>query len=335
MADLDLSRDEQARLDELYELAQAGTYYELLGVEADADPRAVQKAYYELSRAWHPDRFFRKNLGSYTERLEFVFTTMTRAYRTLADPANRSRYNRELQDRGVKLPPPPPTTPPPPSTTPPPHGYEVRPPPRAAPKATTTTTPPPPKKVESRVVQQIREQVRERQERAKAYYETGKADLEAGRAVKAATVLALAVQLDPRNEVYQRLLDEAKGKSKINQLETLLKQAKEYDDKMNPAAALHHIKLALEYDPPDATLWYRVAVATRDQEKDARKAVNFLRKAVEKAPDNLDYRLALADLYMELKLELNARREYQAVLERDKKNEKARKVLKAMGVLMF
>lgn len=340
MAGLDLSPEEQVKLDELYEVAQAGTYYELLGIEPHDDAKAVQRAYYELSRTWHPDRFFRKNLGAYAERLEFVFTTMTRAYRTLADPANRSRYARELQERGIHLAPAARAQPSAPTSAPL-RGSETRPAAPETPRArtattTTTTTPaPPPKKVESKLMQQVREQVRERLDRAKQYHELAMADMAAGRHIKAASALALAAQLDPKNELYKRLLDESKAKSKNNQYELLLAKVKEYDTTMNAAGAMHHLKLALEYDPPDGALWFRVAVHTRDQEKDPRKAVNYLRKAVEKAPDTIEYRLALAELYMELKLELNARREYQAILERDKKNEKARKVLKAMGVLMF
>ena len=96
MSEVGLSPAERTRIDELYELAIAGTYYELLGISPDVDARAVQAAYYELSRSWHPDRFFRKEMGAYRERLETVFASITRAYKTLTDDAARSRYQREL-----------------------------------------------------------------------------------------------------------------------------------------------------------------------------------------------------------------------------------------------
>ena len=348
MPDIDLSADERVRLDELHALAMTATFYELLGVPTDADSKAVQRAYYELSRTWHPDRFFRRDLGPYTERLEFVFTTMTRAYRTLSDNTARSRYHREMAERGAELGPLKEAAPPPAQQPEQPHGYEVTLERRAAGATTgptaargpTSATPnrptaPPRRAMESRVVTQIREQLRERNERGQRYYETGLADLAAGRASKAASSFHLALQFDPNNAEYKQKLDEAQGKSRTSQLDTLLAQSKAAEDQYNPGLAMALLEKTLEYDPPDAAIWFRVAVHTRDKLHDPRKAVNYLRKAVEKAPDNLEYRLALADVYMELKLQLNAKREYQAVLDRDKKNERARKVLKAMGVLML
>ena len=59
-------------------------------------------------------------------------------------------------------------------------------------------------------------------------------------------------------------------------------------------------------------------------ERDKRGALGHLRDAVSKTPKNLDYRLALADLYAELNMGLNAKREYQMVLQLDRKNQRAK-----------
>ncbi len=74
------------------------THYELLRVPRDADKKAVKRAYYELASRCHPDRFFRKNLGSYKLRLEAIFGRITLAHDTLTNRKQREDYDRYLTD---------------------------------------------------------------------------------------------------------------------------------------------------------------------------------------------------------------------------------------------
>ena len=67
----------------------AGSYHEQLGLELGADERAIKKAYFELSRQFHPDRFFRCDLGPYAERVSLIFKTIQQAYKALTGPAGR------------------------------------------------------------------------------------------------------------------------------------------------------------------------------------------------------------------------------------------------------
>ncbi|RTZ91746.1 MAG: hypothetical protein DSY92_03805, partial [Planctomycetota bacterium] len=71
-----------------FEAKLAGSYRERLGVEPDADLRAIKRAYFELSREFHPDRFFRCELGPYTERLSLIFKTIAEAYEVLSGSAS-------------------------------------------------------------------------------------------------------------------------------------------------------------------------------------------------------------------------------------------------------
>ncbi len=77
---------------------EACTHYELLRVPVDADKKTVKRAYYELASRCHPDRFFRKNLGSYKLRLEVIFSRITLAHDTLSNRAQREAYDRYLVD---------------------------------------------------------------------------------------------------------------------------------------------------------------------------------------------------------------------------------------------
>ena len=58
----------------------------LLGVPTGADPRHLKRAYFKLSKAIHPDRYYRQRLGSFTDRLPHVFEAMSRAYARLTAP---------------------------------------------------------------------------------------------------------------------------------------------------------------------------------------------------------------------------------------------------------
>jgi len=72
-------------------------YYEILGVETDARPEDVRRAFRRLAGEMHPDRF------SGAERLqaEARFQSITEAFNVLRNPAAREKYDREL-DTGMK-----------------------------------------------------------------------------------------------------------------------------------------------------------------------------------------------------------------------------------------
>jgi molecular chaperone DnaJ len=70
-------------------------YYEILGVDRNADPEAIKKAYRKLALKHHPDR----NGGS--QEAEEKFKEATEAYEVLREPEKRARYDR-FGHAGVK-----------------------------------------------------------------------------------------------------------------------------------------------------------------------------------------------------------------------------------------
>ncbi len=72
------------------------SYYELLGVPRGAAKQVVRRAYFELVRVVHPDRYFGKPLGSYKAKLEGIFARMTLAYETLSVDDARRTYDASL-----------------------------------------------------------------------------------------------------------------------------------------------------------------------------------------------------------------------------------------------
>jgi len=77
---------------ELEEKLGAADLFTLLGVEKEAEPKVVKAAFYRLARRLHPDRFFRRRLGSFKARIDTVFEALTRAHQTLVNPEKREAY---------------------------------------------------------------------------------------------------------------------------------------------------------------------------------------------------------------------------------------------------
>jgi curved DNA-binding protein CbpA len=71
-------------------------YHEILGVPANADRKALRKAYFALSKELPPDRFFRRNTGTFGKRLDRIFGKIVEAYELLSDPTARAEIERSL-----------------------------------------------------------------------------------------------------------------------------------------------------------------------------------------------------------------------------------------------
>jgi len=71
-------------------------YYEVLGVDNDASPDVVRKAFMQLVAKFHPDRY----AGEERMRAETRFQTITEAFNILRNPASRQQYDSELSLQG-------------------------------------------------------------------------------------------------------------------------------------------------------------------------------------------------------------------------------------------
>jgi curved DNA-binding protein CbpA len=74
-------------------------HYALLGVDHGVDRKAVKRAYFDLAARYHPDKYFRKKLGSYKPRMEAIFGRITLAHDTLTSPEKREEYDVYLDEQ--------------------------------------------------------------------------------------------------------------------------------------------------------------------------------------------------------------------------------------------
>jgi curved DNA-binding protein CbpA len=102
--DLDLSARRRV-LDLFYRLDDLD-FYEVIGVPRTAEKKAIKRAYFELASHFHPDKFFRKNIGSFKSKMEKIFGRITEAHDTLTDKQRRPEYDEYLElqakSRGIE-----------------------------------------------------------------------------------------------------------------------------------------------------------------------------------------------------------------------------------------
>jgi len=96
--DIELSADQKKRVLDLFYRLDDLDHYTLLGVGKEADKKTTKRAYFELASLMHPDRYFKKNLGSYKGKMEALFGRITEAHDVLVDAAKRLDYDAYLED---------------------------------------------------------------------------------------------------------------------------------------------------------------------------------------------------------------------------------------------
>lgn len=94
----DLTDEQKRRI--LYVDANLGTWnhYRLLDLKRTATALDVKTAYFKVSREFHPDAFFRKNIGRYAERVDRIFRAMKTAYDVLSRHDLRGSYDQTIVD---------------------------------------------------------------------------------------------------------------------------------------------------------------------------------------------------------------------------------------------
>jgi len=69
------------------------TFYQILDIPKTATEEDVKKAYFQLARRFHPDRFDRKIAAEFKAPIDEVFDAITNAYRVLSNKDQRRLYD--------------------------------------------------------------------------------------------------------------------------------------------------------------------------------------------------------------------------------------------------
>jgi curved DNA-binding protein CbpA len=263
---LDLPLELQRRILD-FEAALDRPYHALLGVAADADLRTIKRAFFGLSKEFHPDRYFRRQIGSYGPRLARIFKRIALAYELLCDPMARA----ELERHSVA-----------PSPSPPPP----------APAAPGAAAPEPsPRSRRRETLDRLRRHFRipeellaERRFRAQRLREAARSAAGQGSWSEAASAIRLAIAFDPWSDEYKDAFAEIQAELQQQRALELLEQGGPGAHTTSAAEALRLIEDALHYRPSDALLHHRAAEIALDA-GDTDRAREYVERACELAPE--------------------------------------------------
>lgn len=93
-----LERDVEAR----YAKLSSADYFEVLGVDQEANTQRIKDAFLDLAKRYHPDRLTAAGQGHLLPQVRAIFAKVKEAYDTLVDPESRAKYRQ--RDPGTKRP---------------------------------------------------------------------------------------------------------------------------------------------------------------------------------------------------------------------------------------
>jgi len=322
-AALDLPVEVQERI-LAFEERLARPYHEILGISPAADVKAVKRAYFALSREFHPDRYFRREIGAYRPFLERIFKKIVEAYELLSDPAARAEIERARAEDA---------------------GAAAEAPPRSDRAAASAPAGP---ELDGATAEEVGRAARrpaalphlharrlralaERRAKAKTFFEAGMASFRAGRWLEAAGAVRLAVAFDSTNEAMKESFAEVQHKAHEERAKQLLGEAEGAMEMRQFKEALGLYEEALFFRPHDAELNHKAARLAFVLGEDLKKAKEWASAACELQPEVGAHRRTLGQIYKAAGLVANARRELEAALRMDPKDAEARDELRGLG----
>jgi len=297
--EVDLDLETKKRVLQLYYSLERLNYYQLLGVDRRADAKTIKKAYFEASRLYHPDSYFRKNLGSFKQKIEAIFKRISQAYEDLSNAQKRELYDRTLP-------------------------YE--------PTAEE-------KEEEERRRRQAQEEERLREERRRRlmrlnpmarrraqvgiHIEDARKYQKEGNEVQAGNSARLALALDPENKEAKEILQAVEPKAARVRAEREYRRGKAEEELGRLPEALRWYRLSLQSYYDDPRVLERAARLMLEEKTDLRDAAQMCRRLIQLEPENHQAHLVLAKIFYQQNMYRNALRELNLYLDKNPLDEGA------------
>ncbi len=304
-SDIDLEPDVQLRILE-FEARLGEADHELLGVGPGADAKEVKKAYFRLSKEFHPDRFFRRDIGDFKQRLDRIFKRVADAYEHLT---NLDTDEAAAADQAAE----------------------------ATQSDATGTADDEPGNERLRLLKQrmpfkMDGQVpEERREQAEEIFKAVISAERMGRITEALSQVRLALTFDPKNRKYNDKLSELKGRYAEGRADELLGDMNGLD-RMAPSELQELADLLaqlLEQRGADASLhWKAAEVAIAAERLD--DAAKLAGTALELEPDVARYRVTRGIIHKKLGDVGHAKKEFARALELDPNDDRAKEYMAAI-----
>jgi curved DNA-binding protein CbpA len=283
-------------------------YHEILGVGRDADERAIKRAYFKLSKDFHPDRYFGREIGTFAPRLDRIFKKVALAYELLMDPTTRAEIEHAM--------PPEPSEP--------------------VTQESPSAAPPPSKLGKREMLERLRRQCRipekifvERRFKAKQFCDAARVAQHKGSWNEAASCIRLAIAFDPWTGEYKEAFAEVMAE--VNQLRAaeLFEEAKGAWDGRSGREALRLFEEAIHYRPSDPETHDRAAQVALEIEN-LESAREYAERACELAPEVAAYHLTRGRVLRRQGLRARARGALETASKLDPDDSRAREELRQL-----
>lgn len=278
-------------------------YHELLAVDHDADERRIKRAYFKLSKEFHPDRYFRKNIGGYADRLSIIFKRVSEGYEILSDPELRA----EMIKSSMEVP----QASPSPAST----GCDAA--SQEAPLEARTLSKL--ERLRQRMPFKIPQHlVDDRRQKALEFFKAAQQSERMGQVAEAASSVRIAICFDPYNAEYKSALVELSAKSAELKAVKLLEEI-EGSAGMNDTELQQVLKLLEEvllYRPHDPALNNRAAEVAL-QLRDLKRGLEYANIALEHCPEVAAYHTTLGLIHREQADIGHARKEFELAVQLD------------------
>jgi curved DNA-binding protein CbpA len=308
--DLDISAEQQEEI-LAFQSRLERPYHEILGVPADADTRAIKRAYFALSKEFHPDRYFQREIGPFQPMIERVFRKIVEAYELLSDPTVRAEIERSLGAETADI------AEPVAEETPAAAGEAPRAPRKPRRRPLSPFSP-------------LGRLMAQRKAKAKGFFESAMAAGAEERWLEATGSLRLAIAFDPHNATYRERFGEVQPRAHKLRFEALMKEADNAFSFRDRADALRIYEEALHYQPYDPQANHIAAKLAWLVAEDLRKAKEYALLACEADPEKAEYHRTLGQIYQAAGLKANARRELKLAVRLDPKDLEAKTALKSL-----
>ena len=303
-SNLELSPQVQRRILE-FECRLRLPPHELLEISREADAREVKKAYFKLSREFHPDRYFRKRIDHFGSRLDRIFKKILEAHEALvrghdgaggevesldAVSISSSDINDDLRPSKLE---------------------QLR---RRMPR-------PKPGSISG-----------ERRQKAEAFAREAERSAQLGQYQEAIISLQVAIRFDPAETKHRRALVDLEARRAIAQVKEWMADSPEAPSSAPQeilASALARIEKGLGQSPCDAEFYLCgawLALKVGDREKSQR----FAESAIDQDPSDARPHLAMGWLHRAKGEMVDARRSFQKALRLDPDEMQAKRALASL-----
>lgn len=318
----------------LTEAADDLDHFEYLNMEPSADKKDWRRAYFRFSKRFHPDTFFRREVGSFGDLAREIYTRATALHDAFsADDDLRAVYHRAITARNnayrdaletARL------------------AREAIKQQRAAEAEKVKRNSAMRKAIRRKAAlrERIEQTTRARRERrvnpmqaridrAARFYERGMKQYQEEKFLEAATSLQLAMNYDPKNETYGQAYERVSHKAKAVQAERIWKMGfmQESVARLDEAMELYSQAVDIQARP-DFCIHLAELMVSMDH--DLRRAAELTRKACDAQPENVDYLLLLARIYEKESLVKKATAALDRAARISPKDDRIKKAYKAL-----